>query len=280
MAAWIVMLTGRDILPTAFDPVSWHSHELLFGYLGAVVAGFLLAAVPNWTGSLPMVGWPLTGLAGLWVLGRLAIGTSAFLPLLLVALADLALPVALTGFLAREIFAGRNWKNLPLLALLAGWAIANILFHWEAAQGANPAQGVGLRIGVSVAVLMISLIGGRIVPSFTRNWLAQRGAERLPVPFGHSDAAVLGLTLTTLAFWVVAPDQTITAMACGLTGLANLWRLARWQGHQTGPEPLVWVLHAGYAFLPLGFLAVAVGQLSPSAGPQRPRMCGWLGRSA
>lgn len=267
MGVWVVMLTGRDILPTAFDPVSWHSHELLFGYLAAVIAGFLLTAVPNWTGSLPLVGWPLAGLAALWVLGRVVVATSSHLSPILAALGDLAFSVALAGFLAREIFTGRNWKNLPVLALLTAYTLANGLFHWEAAQDGTPAQGIGLRIGLAVAVLLISLIGGRIVPSFTRNWLAKRGAKRLPAPFGRADGAVLALTLATLALWVVGPDRTITAVACGLTGLAHLWRLARWQGHQTGAEALVWVLHAGYAFVPLGFLAVALGRFFPGRDP-------------
>lgn len=267
MGIWVVMLTGRDILPTAFDAVSWHAHELLFGYLAAVFAGFVLTAVPNWTGSLPLVGWPLAGLAALWVLGRVVVATSSYLSPMMAALGDLAFPVALAGFLAREIFAGRNWKNLPVLALLTAYTLANGIFHWEAAQGDSPAQGIGLRIGLAVAVLLISLIGGRIVPSFTRNWLAKRGAKRLPVPFGRADGAVLALTLATLALWVEGPERTLTAVACGLAGLAHLWRLARWQGHQTGAEALVWVLHVGYAFVPLGFLAVALGRFSPGLDP-------------
>ena len=267
MAVWVGMLTGRDVLPTAFDPIGWHAHEFLFGYLGAVMAGFLLTAVPNWTGSLPLVGWPLAGLVALWVLGRGLVAVSAHLPTLSVALADLAFPAALVGFLAREIIAGRNWKNLPVLALLTGWTLANALFHWEAAQGGAPAQGIGLRIGLAVAVMLISLIGGRIVPSFTRNWLAQRGATRLPVPFGRADGAVLVLTFVTLALWVTWPHHALSATACGLAGLAHLWRLARWQGHQTGAEALVWVLHAGYGFVPLGFLAVALAQFLPGLAP-------------
>ena len=267
MAVWVAMLSGRTVLPTGFDPISWHAHEFLFGYLGAVMAGFLLTAVPNWTGSLPLVGWPLAGLVALWVLGRGLVAVSAHLPTLSVALADLAFPAALVGFLAREIIAGRNWKNLPVLALLTGWTLANALFHWEAAQGGAPAQGIGLRIGLAVAVMLISLIGGRIVPSFTRNWLAQRGAARLPVPFGRADGAVLVLTFVTLALWVTWPHHALSATACGLAGLAHLWRLARWQGHQTGAEALVWVLHAGYGFVPLGFLAVALAQFLPGLAP-------------
>ena len=267
MAVWVAMLSGRTVLPTGFDPISWHAHEFLFGYLGAVMAGFLLTAVPNWTGSLPLVGWPLAGLVALWVLGRGVVAVSAHLPTLSVALADLAFPAALVGFLAREIIAGRNWKNLPVLALLTGWTLANALFHWEAAQGGAPAQGIGLRIGLAVAVMLISLIGGRIVPSFTRNWLAQRGAARLPVPFGRADGAVLVLSFVTLALWVTWPHHALSATACGLAGLAHLWRLARWQGQQTGAEALVWVLHAGYAFVPLGFLAVALAQFLPGLAP-------------
>lgn len=267
MMLWVAMLAGHDVLPTAFDPTSWHAHEMLFGYLGAVMAGFLLTAVPNWTGSLPVTGWPLLALAALWGLGRVAVAVSSLLPWPLVALADLALPLTLALFLAREIVAGRNWRNLPVLALLVGWTVANAGFHLEAAQGGFAARGVGLRTGLAAAILLISLIGGRVVPSFTRNWLAQRDAARLPVPFGRADGMVLALTVVALAVWVIWPAQPATAALCGLAGFAHLWRLARWQGIQTGAEALVWVLHAGYAFVPVGFLAVAAGAVLPALAP-------------
>ena len=267
MVLWVAMLAGRDVVPTAFDPVSWHAHEMLFGYLGAVMAGFLLTAVPNWTGSLPISGWPLLGLALLSGLGRVAVAVSALLPWLVVALADLALPLALAVFLAREIVAGRNWRNLPVLVLLGGWIVANAAFHLEATQVGFPARGVGLRTGLAAAIMLISLIGGRVVPSFTRNWLAQRRATQLPMPFGRADVSVLALTLGALTAWIFWPDQLATAAVCGLAGLAHLWRLARWQGVQTGAEALVWVLHAGYAFVPIGFLAVAAGAVVPGLAP-------------
>ncbi|HWL58539.1 MAG TPA: NnrS family protein [Paracoccus sp. (in: a-proteobacteria)] len=112
MVLWILMLSGAVELPTRFDPVTWHAHEFLFGYLGAVVAGFLLTAVPNWTGRLPVVGWPLACLCLLWLIGRAAVAVSMHLPVWLVALADLSLSLALIGFLTREIVSGRNWRNL------------------------------------------------------------------------------------------------------------------------------------------------------------------------
>ncbi len=279
MTIWVSMMAGHDVLPIAFDPIAWHSHELLFGYLGAVIAGFLLTAVPNWTGSLPIVGWPLAGLAGLWVAGRVAVGLSGALTPAAVAVADLAFPVAIAGFLGREIVAGRNWKNVPVLGLVIGWVIANAAFHWDSAFGGSAAQGIGLRAGLAVAVMLIALIGGRIVPSFTRNWLAQRGIDRLPTPFGRPDAAVLGLTLVTLALWVVWPDRAVSAAGCGLAGVAHMWRLARWQGQRTGGEALVWVLHAGYAFVPLGFLALAASWFTPGLAPaaQHVWMAGAIG---
>jgi len=124
MLLWVFMLSGHKVLATAFDPVSWHAHEFLFGYLGAILAGFLLTAVPNWTGRLPMVGWPLGALVGLWIAGRLAMATSAFLPWGVAAAIDLAFPLALFAALAREVVTGRNWKNLPVLALLLSMFIA------------------------------------------------------------------------------------------------------------------------------------------------------------
>jgi uncharacterized protein involved in response to NO len=173
MALWVPMLSGHIALPTAFDPVSWHAHEFLFGYLGAVIAGFLLTAVPNWTGRLPVVGWPLGGLAALWLAGRVAVMFSAGLPPFLVAAVDLAFPAVLAAVIGREIVAGKSWRNLVVLGLLAVFAAGNMLFHWEAARGDYAAQGHGLRLGLGAGVMMIAVIGGRIVPSFTRNWLAR-----------------------------------------------------------------------------------------------------------
>ena len=264
MGLWIPMLSGHLALPTAFDPVSWHAHAFLFGYLGAVIAGFLLTAVPNWTGRLPIVGWPLGGLAVLWLLGRLAVSVSEGVSPLLVALADLAFPVALALVLAREIIAGRNWRNLIVLAMLTVFTLGNAVFHWEAAQGGMPAQGMGLRIALGAAIMMIGVIGGRVVPSFTRNWRVKRGAGRLPAPpMQRFDKLALLVLLGALILWVLWPAARITGVALSVAGLVHLLRMARWAGDRTGAEPLVWVLHAGYAFVPLGALGLGAALLWP-----------------
>ncbi|RYM10732.1 NnrS family protein [Sphingobium cupriresistens] len=259
MGLWVAMLAGRLTLPTAFDPVSWHAHEFLFGYLGAIIAGFLLTAVPNWTGGLPVTGWPLAGLVAAWLAGRAAVSVSQGLPPLAVAAADLALVALLAFLLGREIVVGKNWRNLPVVGLLAVFGCANALFHWEAATGAYAAQGMGLRLGLAAVLMMIAVIGGRIVPSFTRNWLAKQGEGRLPTPpMQRFDLAALGVLLAALLAWVVLPVAAFTGMALALAGGLHLARMARWAGDRTFAEPLVTVLHVGYAFVPLGALVGAV----------------------
>ncbi|WP_264773632.1 NnrS family protein [Defluviimonas salinarum] len=279
LVLWIVALAGGPSLPTAFDPVSWHAHEMLFGYLGAVLAGFLLTAVPNRTGRLPLTGWPLAALVGLWILGRIGVSLSALVGVAPAAALDLAFPVVLAAALGREILAGRNWRNVPVVALLAVFAITNALYHLSAAAGGFPANGPALRIGLGVAVLLIMLIGGRIVPSFTRNWLTARGSAARPVPFGRADRVTMGLGLAALLLWALRPEGAATAALGLVAGLAQVWRLTRWSGYRTGAEPLVWVLHAAYAFVPLGFLAVAAAAvgLIPAPAAEHVWMAGAIG---
>ncbi|MEM9579267.1 MAG: NnrS family protein [Pseudomonadota bacterium] len=267
MLAWLGALTGQIELPTRFDPVSWHAHEFLFGYLGAVLAGFLLTAVPNWTGRLPIVGWRLAALFALWVAGRGAVLLSAALPEGVAALVDLAFPVVLGALILREIVAGKNWRNLIVLALLTVFALANGLFHWEAMRGEFAAQGVGLRLGIATAIMMIAVIGGRIIPSFTRNWLVKAGhAARPAPPMQRYDKAVLLSSLPVLALWVAQPLATLTGVALVLFGGLHAVRLARWQVLHCLSEPLVWVLHAAYAFVPVGGLVLGLEVITGAAG--------------
>jgi uncharacterized protein involved in response to NO len=268
MLVWILMLTGTVMLPTLFDPVSWHAHEFLFGYLGAITAGFLLTAVPNWTGRLPVVGWQLAALFGLWAAGRVAIATSAIWPLGWAASVDLAFPIALAGILLREVIAGKNWRNLVVLFLLVAFAQANLLFHVDAARGNIAAHGTGLRSGVAAVVMMITVIGGRVIPSFTRNWLVRQKSDRLPVPpMQRFDKAVLLVAVLALGTWVVAPDHMVSGFGLLVIGVLHGLRLLRWQGVQTFAEPLLWILHVGYAFVPLGAILAGAAVLWPNVVP-------------
>ncbi|PWR03352.1 short-chain dehydrogenase [Meridianimarinicoccus roseus] len=281
MLLWLPALSGALSLPTRFDPVSWHAHEFLFGYLGAVLAGFLLTAVPNWTGRLPMVGWPLAALFALWVAGRVAVLISGHLPAAVAPAVDLAFPLVLGGLILREIVAGRNWRNLIVLGLSALFTLANGIFHIEALSGAYAAQGIGLRLGLATGIMMIAVIGGRIIPSFTRNWLAKENDPARPAPpMQRFDTAVLLASLAILILWVVRPIDIRTGMALILFGGLHLVRQARWQPHHTLREPLVWVLHAAYLFIPLGAFALGFDQIMGNpgtAGAQHLWMAGAIG---
>ncbi|WEX08600.1 NnrS family protein [Chelativorans sp. AA-79] len=282
MVIWISLLNGILDLPIAFDPVSWHAHEFLYGYLSAVIAGFLFTAVPNWTGRLPIVGWPLGAFFALWIVGRIAIALSAGLSPILVAAADLAFPLVLAVAIAREIIKGRNWRNLIVLAMLGVLIAGNLVFHWEAAHGDYAARGMGLRIGLAAAVMLIAIIGGRIVPSFTRNWLARQSSPVLPAPpMQRFDKVALSVLAVALLLWIVLPHTSTTGLAMLLAGGMHSLRLARWAGDRTASEPLVLVLHAGFAFVPLGALAIGTAILEPEwidmAAAQHVWMAGAIG---
>lgn len=262
---WLAVLGGHAALPTAFDPVSWHAHEMLFGFAQAAMAGFLLTAVPNWTGRMPIQGWGLGALALLFVAGRVAVACSARLGPVAAAV-DLVFPLALLAALAREVVAGRNWRNMPMLAALGAIAAANGLTHLEA-LGWAATGSLGMRLGVAVLVALIGLVGGRLIPSFTRNLLSKRGAPALPVPAGRLDAAVLALTAAALAAWTVAPEAAAVASLMGAAAVANLVRLARWQGLRTTAEPLVWALHVGFLWIPIGLGLIAIASVTSVVAP-------------
>lgn len=273
MGLWLSMLWGLVVLPTAFSPVAWHVHELVFGYVPAIVAGFLLTAVPNWTGRLPVVGTPLLLLFLTWVAGRIAVLFSDLIGAPLAAGIDLVFLAALGAVIAREIIAGNNTRNLKVLAVVGLLWVGNTLFHVEAM--AESGGGYGTRLGVGATVLLIQLIGGRIIPSFTRNWLARREPGRLPVPFDRFDTVVMAVSGLALAFWVVHPTAPYTALVALLAGALNVLRFGRWAGDRTVGEPLVLILHLAYAFVPVGYLLLASGIIRPDIVAPTGALHGW-----
>ncbi|MFN4142838.1 NnrS family protein [Aestuariivirga sp.] len=275
MAVWIGALAGLWIIPSAFGPIEWHAHEFLWGYLSAVVAGFMLTAVPNWTGRLPIVGHPLALLWSSWALGRIAVFFSAGLPPLLLAGLDLLFLALLISMLGREIVAGRNWRNLKVLAMVGTLLTGNAVFHLENLSGEALSQGYGIRLGIGSAILLIAVIGGRIIPSFTRNWLARRAPGRLPEGFSTFDKAAIGLTAAALLLWVARPGSALAGILLLAAGAANLLRLARWAGWRSLSEPLVSILHAAYLFVPLGFLLVGSAALWPEQVPPSAAIHAW-----
>jgi uncharacterized protein involved in response to NO len=149
----------------------------------------------------------------------------------------------------------------------------NGLFHLEALGDIS--GGYGTRMGVATTVLLIMLIGGRIIPSFTRNWLARRPGVRLPAPFNMLDIIVMLESTLVLALWVLMPHSALTGWLAVLVGLVNVVRLGRWAGDRTVAEPLVLVLHVAYGFVPIGFLLLALSILVPDVIPVSGAAHGW-----
>lgn len=261
---WIALLLGGASGWSRFDPLAWHQHAMLFGGIGGIVVGFLLTAVPNWTGRLPLAGRPLLLLASAWALARLANLVSAGLPIWLAPALDVGFLAAATLFALREVVAGRNWRNLPLVALVGMLAVAALGSHLASLDLAVGAGDGWRRLAIALAFMLVGLVGGRIVPSFTTNWLKKRGEARLPVPFARFDRVSLALLALALLAWTVAPHAGSTAGLALVAGALHLVRLARWRGHRTLLEPLVAVLHVAYLWVGLGLVVVGLAGLVPA----------------
>lgn len=259
MVGWIGALTAGWGVGGDYGMLNWHAHEMLFGYTSAALAGYMLTAIPNWTGRLPVSGLPLLGLVAVWLAGRLTMAVPGIMGLPLSMVVEACFLPLMAAIAAVEIIAGKNWKNLKILAGLSALSLVNIAFHVSVAF-----NGVALeasRAGVAIYVMLIAVVGGRIVPSFTRNWLAKAGAPRLPAPFGRFDVVAMAWLLVTLALWVAFPETIVTAGAAVGAAVLHAVRLARWHGRRTVDEPLLLALHVGYAFVPLGMLSVALASL-------------------
>jgi uncharacterized protein involved in response to NO len=252
LGLWMLAFTAAISLPTAFTPLGWHRHEMLFGFVGAIVAGFLLAAIPNWTSRPPIGGFPIAGLFALWTAGRLAVLFSSETGAVLAAIIDVLFYLCLAIVAAGEIIAARN-RNLPVAALVLLLALADALDHLGGVGSVDPL--LGARASIALIVMMISLIGGRIIPAFTRNWLSKRGpTDRLPPVRTVFDALAIGVTAAACFIWVLFPQGTIPGASLVVAGLLQAARLSRWGGLRTVRDPLVFVLHVGYAWLPAGLL--------------------------
>lgn len=251
---WLVIFsTGNTDL---FDPLGWHMHEMLFGFLPAALAGFLLTAIPNWTGRPALTGAPLVALFTLWLAGRIvllffshAYGTE------FVTLAFLPLLALIAG---RDILAARNRRNYVVVALiLALWFAQGVFFFVD--------NDLGASIGLAVSLVLLALIAGRVTPAFSRNWLKKRGATALPAPFGLIDRAALGLTTLAAVIWVLSGPSQATGILSATAAVSLAARLARWKAWHVKGEPLLLAQHAGYAWLVIGTGLIALHSLTDLA---------------
>lgn len=265
MAGWIAALAFGWAIGGAYGALNWHAHEMLFGYTAAALAGFMLTAVPNWTGRMPVSGGPLLALVLLWLAGRLSMAMADVLGPVASASIDALFMPTLAAIALREIVAGKNWKNLKILGGLFGLSLANFGFHMSALTAGQALEVSRLTVGVYV--ILIALIGGRIVPSFTRNYLAKVRSPKLPKRFSTFDSVAIAALVPAFLAWVFAGETIAAALLAFAAALLQAYRLARWQGWRTVNEPLLLVMHVAYGFIPVGLIAVGLSELGLLSGP-------------
>ncbi|MEQ1655731.1 MAG: NnrS family protein [Nitrospira sp.] len=250
---WALILTGWTDSPFRYAPRDWHVHEMLFGFLPAVITGFLLTAMPNWTDRPPLRGTPLLALVTLWLAGRLTIAMPWPTPLVS-ALIDTAYLAVLAAIVWREIVAGKAWDRAPIGIVISLYATANILFHVLTLSGSE--TDLPERMAVALMMLLLTLIGGRVTPSFTSDYLAERGLpDQLP-SFSRFDGLTILLTAVAALSWVIQLQAITTGWFFIIAGLANIVRLSRWRGWATWREPIVLILHVGYGWLAFSLLII------------------------
>ncbi len=268
---WIAVYAGEASLPGPMSPIYWHGHEMVFGFGVAGMAGFLLTAVPSWTGSPPVAGPRLAGLALLWIIGRAAMWVGWGLGPWFVAIADMALLTALCAVLGAKIIACGQVRNYPLLALLAVLLLANGLMHLDTLQLLEGAAATGLRLGVYVFCLLIALIGGRVIPAFTTNVLRARGDTTTVTSSPTVEKLAIAGLILAIIMDLAAPDfgpwRTAAGTVAVVAGMILVLRMRRWRLVKVLDEPILWILHMGHIWLALGMILKGLADLSDIIAP-------------
>ncbi|MBP6514044.1 MAG: NnrS family protein [Steroidobacteraceae bacterium] len=260
---WAASIAMGIALPLRWPGPLWHGHELLFGFVAAAIAGFLLTAVPNWTGQRGFGGRPLILLASLWLLGRLAPFAPALVPNVLIALVDLSFLPAVAALLAPPLFRARN-RNTPLLGVLVALTLCNGVFHWSLAQADAALAQRWLHVTVSLVIILTTVIGGRIVPAFTSAGLRPFGVTLSPsLPW--LERLTLGSTIAIVPVELAWPGTLAAGLLAAVAGVAHLVRASRWKSVHTRGVPLLWILHVGYWWIPVGLLLKATSILTGAA---------------
>ena len=259
---WSTVFVTNHTLATYYGVVGWHSHEMIFGYAAAVMAGFLLTAAGNWTGIRTTSGAPLAALSALWLAGRVIPFFPAAIPSWLTALADFLFFPALMVFLAIPLIRSGQRRNLFFIPLLGAFALANLMVHLEVMGFAEGFARAGTFLGLDLIILLIVIMGGRVIPFFTERALSGLIPRRWPWVEWLSTASVIAFMLAELFL----PDSILAAVTAGLAAASNGLRLIGWYTKRFWPVPLLWVLHMGYGWIVVGFFLkalAAAGLVSP-----------------
>ncbi len=257
---WALSFVSGAPLGLSWPPTLWHGHEMLFGFLGSAVAGFLLTAVPSWTGKKAVAGRPLVVLASVWLAARLLIATSGWWPSPLLAAVDLSFLPVLAFLVGAPLLRPLN-RNAILLVVLGGLWLTNLIFHVALIHMNTVLAGHVLNIGIDIVLTLVTVIGGRIVPTFTAAALRQHGVQgAVRSRLVMTVSAIVAMVLVTLGdiFW---PDTHVSGAIAAIAAMAQGARLMQWRTLRTLRQPIVWILHLAYAWLPIGLALKAAAML-------------------
>jgi uncharacterized protein involved in response to NO len=258
---WASMATGKLTTPGWSSPSLWHAHEMVYGFAGAAAVGFLLTAVPVWTGAAAVNGSRLAALAMLWIAARAVLAVPFALPALVTASVDVALPCALLAVLARPLLQQEQRRNRVFIPVLVLLALSAAGLHVAAIVG-WPAIGTrSARVSLDGMSLLVVIVGGRIVPSFTQNGLVRMGGTRKVWALPALDRASLAAVWAVVAVDALALEGPIAASARILAATLLGARMLGWQSLHTLHDPLLWSLHLGFAWLPLGLALLGLSDL-------------------
>lgn len=265
VAFWLLALHGSELPEGPLPPARWHGHEMLAGFVGAALSGFLLTAIPNWTGRPAYSGTPLALLAALFIGARLvllpgspvSVGAAAIIALL-------PIPALLLTVLPALLRAATPRLLGPPALLLAFWA-GDVLMLGEAAGWWDGTFQSGELLSLNVALALVGLIGGRIVPAFTRNALRMTGQDAEPRPFPGVDAAAIAALLAVILVDLAAPGGLLAGGVAAGAAVLALLRLSRWRGLRSLGQPILWVLHLAYLMLPVALAVKAAHLLAGAA---------------
>jgi uncharacterized protein involved in response to NO len=261
---WVGSVALGWPLSTTWAPMLWHAHEMLFGFIVAAIAGFLLTAVPSWTGQRGFAGRPLAGLFALWLAGRLAILASGQLPSWLPSAIDLAFLPTLAGMIAGSLLRARN-RNWPLLGVLGLLWACNVLFHVALLHLDVPLAARAVRIGIDVVLVLVTLIAGRTIPSFTSNAMKAVGHVPAHRPWSWLTPATLVAMIAAGLADALVVDGALGATVALVAAALHIARLFQWRAPLKRMTPIVWVLHLAYAWLPIGLVLRALMLLTGGA---------------
>jgi len=254
---WLLIYQGALEPVSSLPPTVWHGHEMVFGFAVAVIAGFLLTAATNWTGRRTATGSGLAALAGLWIAGRVGLIVPG-VPVWLAIGVDVAFLPALAVVLAIPLLATGNRRNVVFPVVLTVLGLINLSIHLGSIGAIDWDPSRGLRIAIDLILLMIGVLGGRVIPSFTKNALPD--AKVSPCPKA-SVLALLGIAALALAE-VATDNTTMTGSVALAAGLVNALRMRGWGTVATLRHPILWILHVGYAWLAAGLILRGAAELT------------------